>query len=100
MANPTLKVCAWLTNFQPPLVPPSPEFMAPAVDSNPSLPISTDVAGTSSISGTEIPTSTPTEDCTLDTEYHTDDEVVCLYMEESDYDDIDFRTFSDFEHDH
>ena len=74
--------------------------MAPAVDSNPSLPISTDVAGTSSISGTEIPTSTPTEDCTLDTEYHTDDEVVCLYMEESDYDDIDFRTFSDFEHDH
>ena len=45
LANPTLKVCAWLTNFQPPLVPPSPEFMATAVDSNPSPPNSTDVAG-------------------------------------------------------
>ena len=74
--------------------------MATAVDSNSSPPNTTDVAGTSSISGTEIPTSTPTEDCIPDTEYHTDDEVVCLYMEESEYDDVDFRTFSDFEHDH
>ena len=68
LANPTLKVCAWLTNFQPPLILLSPEFMAPAVDSNPSPPYSTDVAGTSSISGTEIPTST--EDCTPDTVSH------------------------------
>ena len=74
--------------------------MATAVDNNPSPPNSTDVGGAYSISDTEIPTSISTEECNPDTEYHTDDEVVCLYMEQADYDEIDFRTFSDFEHDH
>ena len=96
LANPTLKVCPWLTNFQPPLVPPSPESVAIAVDTNPSPLDSTDVASTSSTCGTGITPLTP-GDCTADTEYPTDDVVMCLFLEQADC--VDFSTFSDFEHD-
>ena len=92
-------MCAWLTNFQPPLVPPSPESVATAVDTSPAPVASVNVASTSSISGTGISPNTSTEDSTKDTEYSTDDQVLYLFMEQADCDDIDFSTFSGFEHD-
>ena len=88
-----------LQTFNQPHVPPSPESVATAVDTSPATVASVNVASTSSISGTGISPNTSTEYSTEDTEYSTDDQVLYLFLEQAECDDIDFSTFSDFEHD-